>query len=334
MAMLIRATTILAALATTVQASEDVVRVRTSEGRTVTVQGQILDYTGVALRIRTDDGHERTFPAEKIESIQTEYDSRHQQADAALAAGRCEQALVLYGQALTGERRRWVRRRIVAQTVRCYTRLGRMAEAGEAFLLLARDEPGVADFALAPLAWTASTPSPELERAARTWIEMTSLPAAVLLGASHLLATERPRALAKLKELIVQSDGPAAQLAAAQVWRTEIVLVNDQKLDAWRRAIDRMPEAIRAGPYFVLGKGLARLKHDDEAALALLRVPILYPDQDRLGAEALWEAGRVLETLGRPDQAARLYRELIETHPNARHTVEARARWEQLIGEK
>ncbi|MBN1589387.1 MAG: hypothetical protein JW888_07725, partial [Pirellulales bacterium] len=98
----------------------------------------------------------------------------------------------------------------------------------------------------------------------------------------------------------------------------------------WQKAIDRMPTALQAGPYFVLGRALARQERFDEAALAMLRAPILYPRDDALASEALVEAGLMLEKLQRPKQAARLYREVLRDHPSARAATEARARWEAM----
>ena len=176
-------------------AAEDAVTVVNQRGGQTTVRGQIVDYTGASLRLILSDGRERTFPADKVLRVQTEYSPEQTQADAARAQGRFDQALVLYQQALKAERRRWVRRRILIEMIWCYRGLGRMVPAAETFLLLMRDNPSEADFTCIPLAWTPSRPSPELEQAARRWIARSDLPAAELLGASHLLSIDRPTAL-------------------------------------------------------------------------------------------------------------------------------------------
>ena len=73
-----------------------------------------------------------------------------------------------------------------------------------------------------------------------------------------------------------------------------------------------------------------RNSRSDEAALAMLRAPILYPRQAALTAEALVASGHVLEKLQRPNQAARLYREVIQNHASTRAATEARARWDAM----
>jgi tetratricopeptide (TPR) repeat protein len=315
-------------------AAQDTVTVATGRGRT-NVSGRIVDYTATELRLELPGGREQTFPAQKILGIHTRYTAEQTRADALQDEGDFAAALALYRQALAKEPRRWVRRRIISQTVWCHRALGQWAAAGEQFLLLARAEssetlPETLP-ACIPLAWTPSQPSGQLEAAARRWIARDDLPAAVLLGASHLMSIDRPAALARLKRLAAGAEGPIAQLARAQIRRSEVVTADEARLAAWSRAIERMPEPLRAGPYFVLGRGWAQCGQWDEAAIAMLRIPILYPRERHLAARALLEAGRCLEKLHRPGKAARLYRELIQTHPHSAAAAEARKRLGELM---
>ena len=71
-----------------------------------------------------------------------------------------------------------------------------------------------------------------------------------------------------------------------------------------------MPAELRAGPYYVVGTARAQWQQPERAALAFLRVPILYPENRRLAASALRLAATALEQLDRPDEAAALQREL------------------------
>ena len=115
-----------------------------------------------------------------------------------------------------------------------------------------------------------------------------------------------------------------ARLASAQAWRAEVVTATDETIAAWRTAIQRMPEPLRAGPSYVLGQALARRGQWDRAALAMLEAPILVPRERELAARALLDAGQALEKSGRAKQAVGLYRELIEEHPDSPPASEAR----------
>lgn len=249
----------------------------------------------------------------------------------AMAQGRFEQALELYRRAIEAERRLPYRRQMIAKAVLCHQALGQAELAGETFLLLVRDDPGTVHFGCIPLAWLSDQPSAALERAARTWLGRDDLPAAVLLGASHLLAgRDRALALDRLGRLVAGPDRLVALLAQAQTWRTQVATVEGSQLPNWQQAIDRMPEAVRGGPYFVLGEALARHGQWEKAALALLRVPILYPENRGLAGRSLVEAGRCLAEQGSREEAARLYREVLEKHADSRAAAEARMRLEEL----
>jgi tetratricopeptide (TPR) repeat protein len=296
--------------------------------------GEVLQYTGVELRIRLSGDLERSFPAERVLRIETRYGPEHVEADARFAQGKFDEALALYGPARRSEPREWVRRRITAQMVWCYRALGRLEEAGEEFRVLVQSDPATPYFACIPLAWMPSPASIILERTARQWLDQDEIPAAVLLGASHLMSTSsRAAALAKLKRLTTGAqDGRIAFLALAQTWRAAVVTADEEQVKAWNETIERMPESLRAGPYYVLGQARAQRQAWEQAALAWLRIPILYPEDRPLAARALLDAGHALERLGQADQAARLYGELIRDYPDDSSAGEARARLKETGG--
>jgi tetratricopeptide (TPR) repeat protein len=289
--------------------------------------GEVLEYTGVELRMRLSGGLERSFPAERVLRIETRYGPEHREADSRFAQGKFDEALALYGPARRSEPREWVRRQITAQMVWCYRALGRLEEAGEEFRVLVQSDPTTPYFACIPLAWMPSPASIILERTARQWLDQDEIPAAVLLGASHLMSTSsRAAALAKLKRLTTGTqDGRIAFLALAQTWRAAVVTADPEQIKAWNETIERMPESLCAGPYYVLGQAWAQRQAWEQAALAWLRIPILYAEHRELAARALLDAGHALEKLGQADQAARLYGELIRDYPDDPSAGEARA---------
>ena len=194
-----------------------------------------------------------------------------------------------------------------------------------------RSDPQTLHFDCIPLAWLPRQPSIAVEQTARQWIARQE-PAAALLGASHLLTgSSQAAALTKLRELAGSTDRRVAQMAAAQAWRTALATADETQIDAWAAAIEQMPESLAAGPYFVLGRARAQRQQWPQAALALLRVAILYPGQRALAAQSLLDAGRVLERLDQPREAALLYREVIRDYAEETRTAaEAQSRIEAL----
>ncbi len=212
----------------------------------------------------------------------------------------------------------------------CYQNSGQWDLAGETFLTIAAQDPDTIYFAAIPLAWTPQQPSRTLEAVAKTWLASDSSPLAQLLGASHLLASdERSVATARLQVLAAQRDPRLAWLAQAQLWRSDAARATPADLARWSRTIDEQDESLRAGAYYVLG--LASSPHDPEAAaLALLELPILYPQHRRLASAALLAAGNCLERSGDEPAAATLYRELVKRYEGAPEFGEARRRIEKL----
>jgi hypothetical protein len=135
-----------------------------------------------------------------------------------------------------------------------------------------------------------------------------------------------------LRELTRSEVVAIAFLAEAQLWRTQVVMAQPRDATQWEARIQRMPAAIRGGPYFVLGQLCAQHGRHDDAALAYLKPAILYSRQDGLAAESLLAAARQLETMKQPDAALRLYEELVARFPASEPAQEAE-RHRQSLGE-
>ena len=157
----------------------------------------------------------------------------------------------------------------------------------------------------------------------------------MLLGASHLLTgPSREAARKMLKRLTASADRRIALLATAQTWRADLVTASDEDIDDWKRTIERMPEPLAAGPSYVLGLARARQRQWEQAALVMMRVPILYPTERPLAARALLEAGSAMSKLGRTSEAVRLYGEVIRQYAEQTHAVAlARDRIEAMSNE-
>ncbi len=287
--------------------------------------GEVLDYKGRALEIRVE-GQVRTLSAEQVRRIDFRKQPVHAEADKRFAALDFAEARNAYQKARLAEPRAWVQRMLIAQLVWCDTHLGQFETAGERFLSLLADDPETPYFAALPLAWVARPPSPGLETKALAWLA-NEQPAAQLVGASHLLMTRhRTAALDKLQTLRLDRDPRLAGPASAQTWRSEIATASSAKVAQWREDLNKIPEPLRAGGYYVVGSALARQQQAEDAALTLLRVPVLYPQERTVAAHALADAAGLLEGLGKPDEAARLRRELTTSYAETRDAEEAKPR--------
>jgi hypothetical protein len=299
------------------------------------VTGTIMDYTGQHLVLRAVGGGEQPIPTSRIVEIQTTWSENKTAGDRHLAEGRYGEALTAYLDALREEPRVWAQREIMADCVRCLKELGRTEQAGEVFLQLVQSDPQTHHMGLIPLSWQAVQPAASLERKSLGWLESETTDAARLIGASWLLSTRhRARAIEVLSGLTARGDRRIACLAEAQIWRTRVATADPRELDRWAALLENMPAEVRAGPYFTWGQGLAARGQSRQAALALMRVPILYAASDRgLAAAALLSAGRELERIGDTRQAASLYREVLRDYAASPAAGQASARLDRLEAE-
>lgn len=312
---------------------EDIVYISLGEslGTRTELRGEILDYTGKELRLRTLGGAEMAFPSHRVVQVETDRCAAHAAGDKLFAQRQYAEAEEEYRRASGEEPRRWVRRQLLAQRVWCLKNLGNYETAGQFFAVLMTEDPETIHFDCVPLAWLPEEPSASLQRRAEQWL-VSDPPYLALLGASHLLATNRrAEAVQRLSTLAYGADSRVAALAKAQLWRTQLTAVRESTLRNWQAAVEAMPEPLRAGPYFIVASALAQLHQSEAAALYYLRVPLLYPNERQLAARSLVEAGKHLERLNQTTEAAYLYREAIRDFAGTGEAAQAEARLQDLL---
>jgi len=298
-----------------------------------TVTGTIVDYVGGRLTIRSDAGVQQIIPAERIAEIQSDWTAAETTGDQLEREGNLAEAVKSYQQALRDEKRVWGQRQIVAKLIGCYVQLEQFDLAGEAFLRLLRSDPQTHHFHVIPLSWTPFGPTAVLQQRATAWLANTQDSASQLLGASWLLSlAQRAAAVQALQHLLTDRDPRVAMLAHTQLWRTRQATAEADEIQGWEDWLARLPGDLRGGPYSLIGQAWSARGRSDKAALAYLRVPILYGTDRRLAAAALLSAGRELEKIGQVPEAVALYGEVVRDYAAAPAAAEARGRLEELAG--
>jgi tetratricopeptide (TPR) repeat protein len=297
----------------------------------IKVEGEVVDFTGTELTIRLAGGNVQKMPAERVVEIVASHSAEQTAGDLHFKRGQFSEALVQYRAALDPDResRAWVRRQILARGVWCFRSLGDWANAGETFLLLLRSDPSTPQFACIPLVWIPPAAESPIRDRAREWLkndEPIVGPAARLMAASQLAGTaDQPQSAAVLAELARSADPRISALASAQRRRTDFATIERASADQWEEDVLATPPELRAGPYFLLGRSMAREGRHELAALAFLRIPTVYSMERDLAARSLVDAGLSLEKIGQTREAAGLYREVVERHAGSTAEAEARA---------
>lgn len=305
---------------------------RNSSGTKV-LRCRVLDYTGRTITLLdSSQVNQSVYSSEEVLRVEIPQSEPHREGLKLLAAGQIDDADRLLREALNRETREWVRREILADLVRASLWKGDYAGASTRFGLLYSSDPLTRHFGLIPAAWSETTVD-DGQRHAASSLVVESSPISQLVGASILLVGSDHEELAKdtLKALAGGNDRNIRQLAEAQLWRLN---VRDQnvaahELERWQRHVESLSENMRGGPYYVLGRGYRSKLLRDQAALAMLRLPILYPHDRPLAARASVEAGEILQSQGRTSEAISALREAVVRFPETIAAQEARLIFEQ-----
>ncbi|MBB74348.1 MAG: hypothetical protein CMJ75_07530 [Planctomycetaceae bacterium] len=316
--------------------AQDVVLVRSKDARTVAKRkGEVLDYTGDSLTLRLVSGRMQRIESNRVLSLETKRTESHQLAADLFKQGKYAAALQRYRLAEREEKRSWMLREIFTKEVQCYQNKGEIVAAAQRFLLILESDRAARCFGVIPLRWTAPRSLTAFEEEnARQWLRGATV-AERLIGASWMMATsQRAQAVNNLESLTADNDLRIGFLAEAQLWRIKLVTASADEVGIWRQRIQRMPEELRAGPCFLLGKGLARQERYLDACLELLRIPILHSHLQTLVPEALLIAGQCLESAGQKQEAELVYREILDLPEGLPTTSAARKRLQQVRQER
>lgn len=310
--------------------ADDVVVLETAEGEQRSVRGEVTDWTGERLLLRQENGSEASIPGDRIVEVVSPLSASHLEGIRHRDAAEYEQALEQYRRALGEESRRWRQRQVLAEITSCQMALEQWVAAGESFLLLTESDPSTPFFDRIPLAWTPVVGNIAIDAQARRWMTSDN-PIARLLGANLLLAgAGRADAQTVLRRLTSEADARVAALALAQLWRSEVATAREQDIVGWEKRIDQMPVELRAGPYFVVGRAWAQKRKHEQAALSLLRVPLVYPHMRSLAAGATRLAAIELVKANQPEEAATLFREFLREFDDSPYADDVRQRLTQL----
>jgi tetratricopeptide (TPR) repeat protein len=316
---MIRLAVALALLSSPTQlARADLATIQSRNGDAAEVEGTIVNFTGKLLTIRTVSGRDQRIPSDEVLEIKTEWPAQKSEADRAFDQRQWRQAADLYAEANRVEKRVWARRLILDRWMQCFQALDMTAEAGDVFIALATSDPTTPAYRRAPLKWFGDDDAGSQK--ASQWLAQSNNPAAVLLGASHLISTpQREAALASLRSLSTpdRENPDLAALAEAQLWRARVASADTTEIQHWAQRIDAFDENVRAGPHLVVAQALQRIGRSEEAVLHYLRPPLLFPEQRRLAARGLDGAARLLAAIGRSAEAEELIGELLNAYPES-----------------
>lgn len=307
------------------------VRNKTRGSRT-TLYGRIDDYSNGMLTLRMlNSGTKKVIPLGDVINVETPLVEPHIKGLKAFRENRLDDARRFLATAIQEETRRWVHQDILALRVQVESRAGDHTAAMAQFAKLIRLDPKTRHFHLIPLVWHNRVTNGREQSAARTLLTETE-PANRLMGASLLLSDPKNSwsGQSELESLAGSGRPHLVHFARAQLWRLELAKAapGDALILDMNLRIRSMPDATRAGPYYLLGQTHLRRHEYDKAALAFLRLPLVHDTDHRLAGRACLEAAEALASAGRVVESRTLYREVatrFSDTPSARHANSALA---------
>lgn len=323
--------------AASIAAGEDRIVIRKPGGSRIGMPCFVVDYTGreATYQIKPGGATKRLARREIIE-VTTQYTPPHAEARKLFAEGNAKEAFAKLNEALERENRAWVRREILAMQVKCALWDGDRVTAGDRFLAIVDSDAETLYYPLIPLAWNDEAPSAESARAARHWMSQQENAAAVLLGASHLLASpDHSAASVKALKDLARSENPEVQrYAQIQLWRAKVLAedVPRDELLRWERTFDDAGRDLGGGPRYLLGLGWQRLRDDLAAAATWLWLPYVSGDDRWLAAEAAWNASQALERAGQAAEAEAICDEIARRYADTPYGPRAAAIQERSRG--
>ena len=293
----------------------------------VVLIGSIEYYSGTELVIqRTGAPSADHFPSGRVISVQTWHTAPHDQGLAELAEGKTALAEQTLLKALRDDPRDWVQREILAALIQCAIRRGDWGTAGTRFQKITSHDPLSRHWNIAPLVWAPQTLGDGDKTLARSWMQQSDSPSK-LLAASWLLLDPiyGEAAEKKLNESARDSNSIVASLSRSQIWRLRMgPELHEIEIAKWRQEIRRLPKPLRAGPQYLLGRGLLQRQEHAAAAGELMWLPTVYRENEELTARAMSDAGQALSKLGKSREALTVYDELISKYPWSSWASEAR----------
>ena len=225
-----------------------------------------------------------------------------------------EEALVICDQTLEDIFPARVYSRLQAVATRCCLLLNRREDALRRIETIYQRDPESPHLSLIPLLWDDRLPASE-RYTARAEDLLSESPTRRLAAASSLLQESQhsEKCVQILTEVRASRRLPMSILAEIQLWRVQMPATDSVPLPTvrrWQKRAASLPESLRAGPQFIVGRALQLRHKPDQAALELLWLPLMQTDDSCLAASGLAEAVVCLEATGRIESARRLRREL------------------------
>ena len=209
-------------------------------------------------------------------------------------AGKTNQAIQKYLDALTEEQRPWAQRIIRSKLMTAYQLIGNSTAAIQEFRTIIEQDPNSRFIDQMPLPWSNRVPR---VTGASDWLD-SDQPPIRLLGAGWSLTSQtnqQKKAAAALDDLAGDLDPRIRDLATSQLWRLRTRL-NPRQIQQWQRVVNEMEPVNRAGALLILANAQRKQGDLDSALLNWMKIVTLHEQQSPLVAASLFQIASALKS--------------------------------------
>ena len=321
--MLVRFVPLILFLSVSGSVAQDVVILKTEDGKTTKRNGMISDWKGDQLSLKTQT-RTRKIDASKIIEVQTNWPEELLAARALMSTGKFEEAIKKLNLARQDEGRKWVQQIVTAELIQCLDATDQLEQASIEFLRLYQDDEQTRFFHLIPLPWLLTKPYPPGGKLGTKILRSKNNLLALIAASLLLSGNQRELATTRLEQLTSDPDRRIAQLAITQLWRNDLLSADETTIERWRSQLNALPFKLRAGPNALLAQAQQRVGQENLAMTNFMKLPILHPDKQSLAALALFRCSEILQDSGQAKLAASLQEELFRDYPTSQYAERAR----------
>jgi hypothetical protein len=278
--------------------------------------GIIQQLSGQTVVLRREADRVEVYSLRDVEEIRFRKSAEYEGGLNRLSERDWTEAITKLKAALQTEAREWTRREIrasLAYALRCDGQFSQCLAEVEKIL---EEDPESRHVVELPLVWDERLPADH--RIELTLEDLRSKSVARQLTAASIFLQEsqhEAEAIAVLSALRKSSRGSMQTLAAAQLWRVNLLRaepLDRYRVEELRRDLKWMDRRLRSGPEFLLGRALLLMHDYDNAATSLLWMPLLEPLDPWTTTASLNDAISALQLAGRTTEAESLRQESLE----------------------
>ncbi|MEW6355389.1 MAG: tetratricopeptide repeat protein [Planctomycetota bacterium] len=296
----------------------------------------LLEEDAEKVTVQLSTGKVETYKRNEIQSIEWQLPASFTQAEENLRGGDYEKAVKQYDAVIAKESNAWCVEQARLKKMQCCLILGKYKEAAEEYVRFLKADPATDAYGRIPLPEGKSAENAEAAKYLKALADLakddTEKGMELGLAAGALAANKEFKTAEECVKSMLVISNPKVQGFAKVLYGQ--IAVEKEDFDGAIKVVTQnlkdIPDGLLPAAYYWLGRAYLGKDQYEHAAIALLRAPTYMPEAQEIAADCLYWGAKTFEKADRMREAARLYADLVEKFPGARHIRESREKLDKL----